>query len=93
MTLRNRVKDIERRAGVSNKDPAEMTLAELCTEVVVALEGERDRLHSLLAHLPDEVLQRHLEGVQRALTTAQGANLQGPDLAALLKACAEGVAA
>ena len=90
MTLRNRIDIIERRAGVSNMDPADMTLPELCTAVVAALEGEQDRLHRLLAHLPDDVLQRQLEGVQRAIKTAQGASLDGPDLAALLQACAEG---
>ena len=93
MTLRHRVQDIERRAGASNKDPAEMTLAELCAAVVGALEGDRDRLESLLAHLPDDVLQRQLDGVQRALKTAKGASLDGPDLVGLIQACAEGAVA
>jgi hypothetical protein len=93
MTLRNRVQTIERQAGVSNMDPADMTLPELCTAVVAALEGERDRLHRLLAHLPDDVLQRQLDGVQRAIKTAEGASLDGQDLVALLQACAEGVQA
>jgi hypothetical protein len=91
MTLRNRVETIERRAGAADKDPAEMTPAELCTAVVAALEGEQDRLHRLPAHLPDDMLQRQLEGVQRAIKTAQGAGLHGPDLVALLQVCAEGV--
>ena len=90
MTLRNRVETIERRADAAHKDPADMTLPELCTAVVAALEGERDRLHRLLAHLPDDVLQRQLDGVQRALKTAHGASLNGPDLDALLQACADG---
>lgn len=93
MTLRNRVQDIERRAGASNKDPADMTLPELCTAVVAALEDEQDRLHKLLAHLADDVLQRQLEGLQCAIKTAQGASLNGPDLTALLQACAEGAEA
>jgi hypothetical protein len=93
MTLRNRVQTIERRTGAAFKDPAEMTLAELCTGVVMALEEDRDRLLVLLAHLPDDVLQRQLEGVQRAIQTAQGVSLNGPDLAALLQACAEGAPA
>lgn len=90
MTLRNRVDTIERRAGVSNKEPAEMTLDELCTEIVRTLEGERDRLSALLRHLPDDVLQRQLEGLHRAVESARGACLHGPDLAALLQACADG---
>ena len=90
MILRSRIQDMERRAGVVNKDPADMTLPELCTAVVAGLEGEQDRLHRLLAHLPDDVLQRQLDGVQRALKTAHGASLNGPNLAALLRACADG---
>lgn len=51
MTLRNRVQDMERRAGAADKDPAEMTLAELYDATVE--EAKR--------HPPDETLQRTLD--------------------------------
>lgn len=89
MTLRNRVQTIERRAGAAVKDPAEMTVAELCDEIIQAVAGDRDRLHALLAQLPDDVLQRQLEAIQHAIETAQDVSLiSPPDWAALLRACA-----
>lgn len=53
MTLRNRVQDMERRAGAADKDPAEMTLAELYEAALQ--EAQR--------HPPDDALQRTLDAV------------------------------
>jgi hypothetical protein len=93
MTLRNRIQDMERRAGAATKDPAEMTLAELCTEIVRALEGEEDRLRALLGHVPDDVLRRQLDAMRHATKTGSLALINGAELSALLHACAEGAAA
>lgn len=92
MTLRNRVQEMERRNGAATKDPAEMTLAELYTEIVRALEGERDRLQALLGHVPDDVLQRQLDALQHATKTGSLELLNSAELSALLHACAEGPA-
>lgn len=93
MTLRNRVQDMERRAGAADKDPAEMTLAELCSVIIVALEGETNKLPSLLRHLPDDVLQRQLDALRHARETGDLAPIDGAELSALIQACAEGATA
>lgn len=93
MTLRNRVQTIERRAGAAVKDPAEMTLAELCAEIATTLEGNRDRLPSLLRHLPDDVLQRQVDALQHAEETGSLALVDSAELSALLRACVDGAPA
>lgn len=91
MTLSSRVQIMERRA--SHKSPAEMTVAELCAVIVKALDGEQERLSALMGHLPDDVLQRQLEGLRRASAAARVADLEDPDLMAALQAWAEGAKA
>lgn len=89
MTLRNRLQIMELSASAAAKNPAEMTLAELCDEIVAKLESENDRLLLLLQHLPDDVLQRQLEGLKHATETGNLALVNGAELSGLVQACAE----
>jgi hypothetical protein len=90
MTLRNRVQTIERRVGAAVKDPGQMTLGELCTEIAMALEGAREGFPSLMQHLPDDALQRQLDALQHAKETNSLALIDPAELTALLQTCGEG---
>ena len=56
MTLRNRVQDMERRAGAADQDPAEMTLAELYEATVE--EAKRHPLDEALQHMLDTLAEQ-----------------------------------